>query len=104
MNKATVAAPGIVTSTSPGGVYNGTSTSANSNYSLHITVMDAARSLQQKAVAKKLEGAVYNYIRAIRALGRTQVTVSEIANALGISDEQVGSTLSALESKGIRGV
>ncbi len=49
-----------------------------------------------------LEKAVYTYIRAIRALGRTRANTSEIANALGITISEVGSTLAALRKKGVK--
>jgi hypothetical protein len=51
---------------------------------------------------KELENAVYGYIRALRALGRTEVTSTEIAQALGISTTAVQQVLSSLQKKGVK--
>ena len=48
---------------------------------------------------KKLEAAGYGHIRAVRALGRTQIDTNEIANALGLSRMQVHSTLESLKDE-----
>jgi len=53
---------------------------------------------------KKLEHAVYGYIRAIRALDIKTVGVSQIAKALNLTTEQVLGTLEALKAKGVRGI
>jgi hypothetical protein len=50
--------------------------------------------------ARAIENAVYGHIRAIRALGRTQVSASEIAAALSIPVGDVITALNALRSKG----
>ena len=54
------------------------------------------------ADSKAIENAVYGHIRAIRALGRTQVTVSEIAAALSIPQTAVVQALGALRAKGVK--
>ena len=46
--------------------------------------------------------AVYGYIRAIRALGRTGVNTSEIAAALSLPISTVNRAVSALRSQGVR--
>jgi hypothetical protein len=51
---------------------------------------------------KDIESAVYAHIQAVRALGRTHINPTEIAAALGLSERQVLSTLSALRSKGVK--
>jgi len=54
------------------------------------------------AATKAIENAVYGHIRAIRALGRMQVTVSEIAAALSIPQAAVIQALGALRDKGVK--
>jgi hypothetical protein len=51
---------------------------------------------------RALESAVYAYLQALRARNRTQVTPSEIANALSISVDEVLSILAALKNKGVK--
>jgi hypothetical protein len=51
---------------------------------------------------KRVENAVYAYIRAIRALGRTNVATSEVADALSLPVAQVNLAISALKKKGVR--
>jgi hypothetical protein len=52
--------------------------------------------------AKALENAVYGHIRAVRALGRTQISASEIAAALGLSVSAVMKALAGLRKKGVK--
>jgi predicted transcriptional regulator len=49
-----------------------------------------------------MSNAVYAYIRALRTLGRKQLDVAEVSQALGLSVEAVTSALAALESKGVK--
>lgn len=51
---------------------------------------------------KAVENAVYGYIRAIRALGRTDVNTAEIAKALAIPLKQVDLAASKLRNKGVK--
>jgi hypothetical protein len=51
---------------------------------------------------RAMENAVYGHIRAIRALGRTQVSASEIAAALFLPVGDVITALNALRSKGVK--
>jgi hypothetical protein len=51
---------------------------------------------------KEIQNAVYGHLRAIRALGRTEVLPSEIAAALAISPSLVLEALSSLQNKGVK--
>lgn len=51
---------------------------------------------------KSVENAVYAHIRAVRALGRTQINTTEIASALGLPVATVDETIEALRKKGIK--
>lgn len=62
----------------------------------------SARVVNDPAAMREIEKAVYSHIRAIRTLGRTSVTVTEIAAALGISVSDAERALMALESKGVK--
>jgi hypothetical protein len=53
-------------------------------------------------VSKDVEGAVYSYIKAVRALGRTRVSASEIAGALSLPTRTVLLALDKLQEKGIK--
>jgi hypothetical protein len=57
---------------------------------------------RRRRVRKSVENAVYAYIRAIRALGRTKISTGEIAEALLLPIEDVNSALSSLKRKGVR--
>jgi DNA-binding MarR family transcriptional regulator len=52
--------------------------------------------------SKGVQNAVYAYIRAIRALGRTRINTSEIADALSLPIPEVNRALSSLKRKGVR--
>jgi hypothetical protein len=49
-----------------------------------------------------VENAVYAYIRAVRALGRTKISTTEVASALSLPVVEVNSALSSLKKKGVR--
>jgi hypothetical protein len=51
---------------------------------------------------KRIENAVYAHIRAVRALGRTEVNTAEIAKALRLPLKEVERAVSRLVSKGIK--
>jgi hypothetical protein len=51
---------------------------------------------------RKVQNAVYAYIRAIRALGRTEINTDEIAAALSLPVSEVNSAVSALKKKGVK--
>jgi hypothetical protein len=51
---------------------------------------------------KKIEAAVYAYIRAKRALGETQANTAEIANVLKLNRRQVENAVSKMADKGVK--
>lgn len=51
---------------------------------------------------KEIERAVYSYIRAMRAIGRTRLNTIEIARALGISPARVAQVVQGLSKKGVK--
>jgi hypothetical protein len=53
---------------------------------------------------KKIERAVYSHIRAIRALGRTRINTSDIADALSLKVSEVNSAVAKLKRKGVRNI
>ncbi len=57
---------------------------------------------RRRLTSKGVENAVYGYIRAIRALGRTNITTGEISRALEIPLEQVDAAVSNLKNKGVK--
>jgi hypothetical protein len=52
--------------------------------------------------SRDVEGAVYTYLRAMRALKQTHVTPDDVASALGISLSSAMAALTSLKSKGVR--
>jgi hypothetical protein len=54
------------------------------------------------APSEAMKNAVYSHIQAVRALGRTEITASEIANALSVPVLDVIDALKALRDKGVR--
>ena len=52
--------------------------------------------------SKGIQNAVYAYIRAIRALGRTEINTSEVASALSLPVAAVNRAISSLKKKGVR--
>jgi hypothetical protein len=86
------------TSTSPG--YSvGVGTSANTGAVVQPGNVNPHGGTKR---AKAIEAAVYGHIRAVRALGRNEITTVEIANALNLSESAVLDALAALESKGVK--
>ena len=80
-----------------------TSTSTGSAIKLDYQLLENADLHRAvRAQREQLENAVYGYMRAIRALGRTTVDVAEVSRALNITIPQVQSTLPALLTKGVR--
>jgi hypothetical protein len=58
--------------------------------------------VQEIPVSKDVEGAVYSYVQAVRSLGRTRVTASEIADALSLRTRVVLMALENLQAKGVK--
>lgn len=52
--------------------------------------------------AKKIESAVYGYIRIMQSLGWTRIKTSKIAMALDLPLRSVNSTLASLQKKGVK--
>ena len=52
--------------------------------------------------SKNIQNAVYAHIRAIRALGRTEINTSEIADALSLPVAEVNRAISSLKKNGVR--
>ena len=52
--------------------------------------------------SKNIQNATYAYIRAIRALGRTEINTSEIAEALSLPVLEVNRAVSSLKKKGVK--
>lgn len=50
----------------------------------------------------KIENAVYSHIRAVRALGRTNISTSDIAESLSLAVNEVNRAVMNLRKKGIR--
>jgi DNA invertase Pin-like site-specific DNA recombinase len=50
---------------------------------------------------RDIETAVYNQVRAMRALGKTEVSTADVAKALGISTALVRRAAAKLKSKGV---
>ncbi len=57
---------------------------------------------QNPTPAKGVEDAVYGYIQAVRALGRTHISTLEIASALNLPVSSVQQASAALISKGVK--
>lgn len=59
-------------------------------------------SKSKKRDRKDLVAAVYAYIKAVRALGRTIVNSKEIANALDVSVKDVEQAAKQLKERGVK--
>jgi hypothetical protein len=78
-------------------------TQGHSASSYSFTVVYPGASVDVPAVSRRaLENAVYGYLQAVRALGRTEISASEIAAALSLPITEVMITLKALGSKGVK--
>jgi len=66
-----------------------------------LTVAKANRHSAARA-SKKLEDAVYTYIRAIRRLGHTQLDTAQIADALNQNVREINAAVARLSSKGVK--
>jgi hypothetical protein len=86
-----------VTSSSSAQITTTSTTTAMNDLRIEVAGWDAAAKAQ-----KAVETAVYGYVRSLRALKRTAVTATEIAQALGLSQTEVEQALAALQQKGIK--
>lgn len=57
---------------------------------------------RRQSTPKEMEKAVYGFIRAVRALGRTSVASTEISDALNLSARDVEGAMRKLGSQGVR--
>lgn len=55
-----------------------------------------------RSTSERVQNAVYAHIRAIRALGRTQINTADVADALSLSVAEVNRAISSLGKKGIK--
>jgi hypothetical protein len=51
---------------------------------------------------RKIERAVFSYIRAVRTLGRTKTNTAEVADALSLPVREVNLAIKALKTKGVK--
>jgi len=65
-------------------------------------VNDVPRARRPVRTSRRVQSAIYAYIRAIRALGRTKINTSEVADALSLSVAEVNRAISSLKKKGVR--
>lgn len=66
------------------------------------TVGIEAESAAHDKSGSTVEKAVYGYLKAVRALGRTGVNTIEIANALALDLAAVERSIEALKKKGVK--
>lgn len=85
-------------SSSSGNMVVGRSSANRDRVRVNVSPSSAA----SRSANKKIENAVYAYIRAVRALGRTSIGASEIADALSLSVNEVKAALDALTDKGVK--
>jgi DNA-binding MarR family transcriptional regulator len=67
-----------------------------------VQVSDIPSVRRRARIGKSVENAVYAYIRAVRALGRTTIVTSEVAGALSLSVADVNRAISSLKKMGVR--
>lgn len=78
-------------------------TRGDSASSYSVTVFSSGADVMPPMLPRRaLENAVYGHIQAVRALGRTEISASEIAAALSLPIRDVMSALNALQSKGVK--
>jgi hypothetical protein len=78
----------------------GSTTSSASNVGLSPRLVKPTT--RQAHASKEFEAAVYAYVRAVRTLGRTSITVSEIGKALSLPRSAVFAAVRQLKDKGIK--
>jgi len=76
--------------------------STESTTSGQIQFSFAPRARRSARANTSVQNAVYAYIRAVRALGRTEINTSEVAAALSLSVAEVNSALSSLRKRGVK--
>jgi hypothetical protein len=76
------------------------STTTRGQFQLSDDVPNVRR--RQTRANKNVENAIYTYMRAVRALGRTKIDTGDVANALSLPLDQVNGALSSLKKKGVK--
>lgn len=84
-------------------VISATSTPSSRSPTIHVGSYRTRRRGHPTSGAD-IEAAVYAYMRAMRALGRTTLNTLEIADALEIPLHEVETAISKLSDKGIKAV
>ena len=57
---------------------------------------------QRTSIADNVESAVFTYIQAVRALGRTRINTADIAMALDLPTKTVERAVANLKDKGVK--
>ena len=83
---------------STSGTFEKAITDASANRISVARLVQSAKNIKPSDI----ERAVYAHIRAIRVLGKKSVNTAEIAEALGISLDEVHGALGALKKKGVK--
>jgi hypothetical protein len=76
------------------------SSESSTKQNVRISGVPVARSKGRSS--KNIEGAIFGYIRAIRALGHKEVNTIEIAQALSLPVSEVNRAILSLKKKGVR--
>ena len=76
--------------------------SAETTTSGLVPVSDVPHTRHRGRVSKSTENAIYSHIRAIRALGRTEINTNEIASSLSLPVSKVNRAVSSLRKKGVK--
>jgi len=76
--------------------------SSNSTAGGQFQVSGIARSRRKPRAKGVVENAVYGYLQAIRALGKTTLNTVEVAAALSLSVADVNKAVMSLSKKGVK--
>ncbi len=79
-----------------------TDSTAREQFAVPVSNSPRQRVRRSARFSESVQNAVYAHIRAIRALGRTQINTAEVADALLLSVAEVNRAISSLEKKGVR--
>ncbi len=79
-----------------------TDSSEGEQFTISVVNSPRPRVRHSSRSGERVQNAVYAHIRAIRALGRTQINTAEVADALLLSVAEVNRAISSLEKKGVR--
>jgi hypothetical protein len=77
-------------------------TSTAASRAIEVEAPTRIRTPGRRSGAKRVDNAVYAHIRAVRALGKTEVNTAEISKALGIPLREVEEAASRLTAKGVK--